>query len=664
MNGTVKTSAAKPVNLANVIWQIADLLRGPYKPAQYGSVILPFTVLRRLDCVLESTKDAVLKAAAGISDLDNLRLDQRLRLERATKDYTFYNTSKFTMTSAIGDASNVRANLEDYVAGFSPNVRDVFERYSIHQRLAELDERNLLFKVAQRFTADDIDLHPTKVSNADMGSAFEELIRKFADSVDEKPGEHFTPRDAIKLMVDLILAGDDDLLINPRPLRTIYDPTAGTGGMLSIAEDRIKEHNATASVTAYAQEITPESYAICKADMLIKGQDVANIVYGNTLIDDKFTNLKFDLMFSNPPYGYDWKIEQDSINSEAELGPQGRFGVGLPRISDGQMLFLMHLVSKMQPIKNGGRGSRIAIVMSGSPLFSGAGSGESEIRKYLFENDLVEAIVGLPTEMFYNTSISTYIWILSNNKSEERRGKTQLIDATSLWKKMPKSLGNKRRLMGEDDIAKATRIYGDFEDGEFSKVLPNDAFGYSTITVERPLRLNFQVTTERLARLGSEKSLTKNGLDLGDLKAALISIDPASVFKNRPTFVKALDAALKKSGISLSAPQYKTVWLALSERDEAADICAGAKGKPESDADLRDSENVPLSEEVTVYFEREVTAYVADAWIDHDKTKVGYEVPFTRYFYTYIAPRPLKDIDSDLNDVTAEIVRMLSDVSA
>jgi type I restriction enzyme M protein len=655
----------KAPNLATLIWQIADLLRGPYKPAQYGSVVLPFTVLRRLDCVLEPTKEAVLKAASGIKDLDNLRLDQRLKLERATSGFSFYNTSKFTMTTAIGDAGNVRANLEDYVAGFSPNVRDVFERYAMTQRLHELDERNLLYKVAQRFAADDVDLHPNKVSNAAMGSIFEELIRKFADSVDEKPGEHFTPRDAIALMVDLVLAGDEDLQTNPRPLRTIYDPTAGTGGMLSIAEDRIvNSYNSAASVTAYAQEINAESYAICKADMLIKGQDVANVVHGNTLTHDKFPDTKFDLMFSNPPYGYEWKIEQASVTDEHERGDKGRFGPGLPRISDGQMLFLMHLVSKMQPTTNGGRGSRIAIVMNGSPLFTGgAGSGESDIRKYLFEHDLVEAIVGLPTEMFYNTGIATYVWILTNKKSKDRIGFTQLIDGTGFFEKMRKSLGSKRRYLSDADIARIVKLHGDAEDGEHSKMLPNESFGYRTIVVERPLKLNFQVSPERLALLPEQSAFKKGDVDLDALETTLTTIGP-KLFTNRDAFTKAVLKAVKGSAISLKPAQLKAILTALSEPDEDADVCRDSKGNIEPDADLRDTENVPLGEDIQAYFEREVLPHVPDAWIDHNKTKVGYEVPFTRYFYKYLPPRPLELIDSDLAVVTAEIVQMLSEVSA
>jgi type I restriction enzyme M protein len=662
-NGVAKNSDA-PKNLAQLIWQIADLLRGPYRPAQYGSVILPFTVLRRLDCVLEPTKEAVLKAVDGIKDFDNLRLDQRLKLERATKGYTFYNTSKFTMSTALGDAANLRANLEDYVAGFSANVRDVFERYSLNQRLAELDERNLLYKVTQRFTADDVDLHPTKVSNADMGSAFEELIRKFADSVDEKPGEHFTPRDAIRLMVDLILAGDEDLQTNPRPLRTVYDPTAGTGGMLSIAEDRIKEHNINASVTAYAQEISPESYAICKADMLIKGQDVANIEYGNTLIDDKFPDTKFDLMFSNPPYGYDWKIEEQAIKNEADSGLEGRFVPGLPRIGDGQMLFLLHLVSKMQPVNNGSRGSRIAMVMSGSPLFAGgAGSGESEIRKYLFENDLVEVIVGLPTEMFYNTGIPTYIWVLSNNKSTERRGFTQIIDASTFFQKMRRSLGSKRRYLSDDDIARIVKIHGAAEEAGHSRMLRNEAFGYNTIVVERPLKMNFQASAERLALLVGQNALKKADIDLAVLEDALTTLG-GEIFKSRENFSRALTKALKTSGISLKPAQMKSILSALSERDEDADVCHDAKGNIEPDPDLRDTENIPLDEDIQAYFAREILNRTPDAWIDHGKTRVGYEVPFTRLFYKYTPPRPLREIDADLVAVTSEIVSTIRDVTA
>lgn len=655
----ISPESPKPARVASLIWAIAELLRGDVKPADYGSFILPFTVLRRIDCVLEKTKPAVIAAKKGIRDLDNLRLDQKIALEKAAA-YKFYNASSLTLATVIDDPGHVRANLEAYIGGFSPNVRDVFERYKFDARIGELDDKNLLYKVLKEFMA--VDLHPTVVSNSDMGDAFENLIRRFAELSNETAGEHYTPRDAIRLAVDLLLAGDSDLLTNKAPLRSIYDPTAGTGGMLSVSEDRIKAYNKNAKVTAFAQELNDESYAVCKADMLIKGQDVNNVVQGNTLSDDKFPDKTFDWMLSNPPYGVDWKKIQEAVEDEHEKrGFKGRFGPGLPRISDGQILFLLHLVSKMQPTGKNPNGSRAAIIMNGSPLFSGgAGSGESEIRKYLFENDLVEAIVGLPTEMFYNTGIVTYIWVLTNKKGKERRGKVQLIDATSFWKKMPKSLGSKRRFMDENDnIPDAVRIYGEFEDGEFSKVLPNEAFGYQAIIVERPLRLNFQTSPERLARLDEEKSLMKNGLNLQKLKATLSAIQGVTVFTSRPAFLKALDAALKKANISLTPPQYKAVWQALSERDETAEVCVGAKGKPEPDPDLRDTENVPLDDDVEAYFRREVKPYAADAWIDHDRTKVGYEIPFTRYFYKYTPPRPLVEIDTDLKALTAKIVAAL-----
>jgi type I restriction enzyme M protein len=665
-NGTTTSSnGTKATNVSGLIWSIAELLRGDVRPADYGSFILPFTVLRRIDCVLAKTKPAAIAAAKGIKDLDTLRPDQKLALEKAAgRGFKFYNASALTLATVLADPSHVRENLDSYVGGFSPNVRDIFERYKFDVRIAELDEKNLLYKVLKEFVA--VDLHPGIVLNPQMGDAFEHLIRRFAELSNETAGEHYTPRDAIRLAVDLLLAGDADLLTNKAPLRSVYDPTAGTGGMLSVAEDRIKAYNANAKVTAFAQELNDESYAVCKADMLMKGQDVNNVVQGNTLSDDKFPDKQFDWMLSNPPYGVDWKKIQEAVEDEHEKrGFKGRFGPGLPRISDGQMLFLLHLVSKMQPIEKNPNGSRVAIVMNGSPLFSGgAGSGESEIRRYLFEHDLVEAIVGLPTEMFYNTGISTYIWILSNNKAKERRGKTQLIDATSYWEKMPKSLGNKRRQMTEGNIAKIARIFGEFEEGEFSKILPNEAFGYKTITVERPLRLNFRVAPERLARLDEEKSLAKNELDLEALKNALRPIDQATVFKDRPDFLKVLDAMLTKARIELTGPQYKALWQALSKRDEAADVCKNSKAKPEPDANLRDTENVPLGESIETYFAREVRPYVADAWIDDEKTKVGYEVPFTRIFYKYVPPRPLHEIDDELAAITTEIVTMLGDVTA
>jgi type I restriction enzyme M protein len=661
----IRPLSPKPARVASLIWSIAELLRGDVRPADYGSFILPFTVLRRLDCVLDKTKPAVLAVAKKISNLEHLRLDQRLALERAAgPKIKFYNTSAQTLTTALNDPNNLRSNLEEYIGAFSPNIRDVFERYKTTARISELDEKNLLYNILKEFVS--VDLHPDVVPPSEMGDAFENLIRRFAELSNETAGEHYTPRDAIRLAVDLLLTGDKDLLENQAPLRSIYDPTAGTGGFLSAAEDHIKAYNKNATVTAYAQELNDESYAVCKADMLIKGQDVNNVVQGNTLSDDKFEDKKFDWMLSNPPYGVDWKKIQSQVEKEHNSkGSKGRFGPGLPRISDGQMLFLLHLVSKMQPLEKSPAGSRIAIVMNGSPLFTGgAGSGESEIRKYLFEEDLVEAIVGLPTEMFYNTGIATYIWILTNKKAEERTDKVQLIDATSFWKKMPRSLGSKRRSMDEADIAHVVRILGEFDNGEFSRILDNDGFGYRAITVERPLRLNFQTVPERLARLDAEKSLSKNGLDLNILKKCLGALGKNRVFKNRPLFLEMLDGALDKANTSLTAQQYKAVWQALSERDKTADVCTGPKGKLEADSDLRDTENVPLTEDVQAYFDREVKPYAPDAWIDHDKTKVGYEVSFTKHFYKYVPPRSLEAIDHDLAATTKEIVEMLTGVTS
>ena len=656
--------ASPRTDVASLVWRIAELLRSDLRPAQYGSYILPLTVLRRLDCVLEPTKAMVLKVAADIPDLAAVPLNTLLKLRRAASNglpnrIEFYNASKFTLTTVLDDPGHLRANLENYVGGFSENVRDIFERYKFETRIADLAEKKLLYKVLKEFVA--VDLHPDVVDNSAMGDAFENLIRRFNELSNETAGEHYTPRDAIRLAVSLLLSGDADLLTNPAPIRTVYDPTAGTGGMLSLAETAIKAHNAAATVRAFAQEVNDESYALCKADMLIKGQGVDNVLAGNTLSNDRFEGKTFDWMLANPPYGVDWKKVQDDVEREQKSrGFRGRFGPGLPRIGDGQMLFLLHLVSKMTPIEVSPSGSRIAIVMNGSPLFSGgAGSGESEIRRYLFEHDLIEAIVGLPTDMFYNTGIATYIWILTNNKAPERKGKVQLIDATAQWVKMRKSLGNKRREMSPDNIEAVVRVHGAFEENAVSKIFANEAFGYHMITVERPLRLNFQITPERLARLNDEKALAKDALDLDALNAVLARIGNG-LFMDRKAFLKALDDALKAADFTLKSPQYKAVCQALSERDESAEPCLDAKKHPEPDADLRDTDNVPLDEEVHAYVARDVLPYSPDAWVEESKTKVGYEIPFTRHFYKYSTPRAIAAIDAELVQVSRDIMVALS----
>ena len=656
------------MSLAAFIWSVADLLRGDYKQSDYGKVILPFTLLRRLDCVLEPTKAEVLKEAKKRQD-SGLPLAPFLEPKAGHK---FYNTSPFDFQKLLGDSHNIRANVIAYVSGFSDNTRDIFERYEFEKQVERLDSANLLYQVVQKFAA--IDLHPEQVSNADMGLIFEELIRRFAELSNETAGEHYTPREVIRLMVNLLFIADSDALSKPGVIRSLYDPTAGTGGMLSVADEWLRKYNSKARLVVSGQELNPESYAICKADMLIKGQDVTKIIFGNTLSDDGHKGEHFDYMLSNPPFGVEWKKVEAAVRREHETdGHAGRFGAGLPRVSDGSLLFLLHLLSKMRLLSkagasqtgaNGG-GSRIGIVLNGSPLFTGgAGSGESDIRKWVIENDWLEAIVALPTDMFYNTGIATYVWILTNHKAPKRKGKIQLINAVDFYQKMRKSLGSKRKELGEADIERITDLYQRFEDNERSKIFDNDDFGYRTITVERPLRLNWAVTPERLARLDDATALSKDKAGLKKLKQALGRLDAARLYTNRDVFLQDVRKAAAAQGIgALTAAQVKALWQALGEPDASADTCVDAKGNPEPDPALRDTENVPLKEDVEAYFRREVRPHVPDAWIDPDKTKVGYEVPFNRHFYTYTPPRRLEAIDADLRRVTDEIRRLLDQVT-
>lgn len=607
-------------SLSAFIWSVADLLRGDYKQSDYGKVILPFTVLRRLDCVLEPTKAAVLaehekRAAQGVDPEPFLR-----RVSGAG----FYNTHKMDLTRVLGDADNVAANLYAYLQAFSPAVRDIFERFEFHAQIERLAKAGLLYMVAEKFTR--IDLHPEAVDNHQMGLVFEELIRKFAELSNETAGEHFTPREVIRLMVELIFVEDDAALSEPGVVRTIYDPTAGTGGMLSVAEERLLQQNPGAKLSMYGQELNPESYAICKADMLIKGQPVDNIVFGNTLSDDGHHAAKFDYMLSNPPFGVEWKKVEKIVRAEHEQqGYNGRFGPGLPRVSDGSLLFLLHLLSKMRPSVDGG--SRFGIVLNGSPLFTGgAGSGESEIRRHLLESDLVEAIVALPTDMFYNTGIATYVWIVSNKKPATRKGRLQLIDASGFWKKMRKSLGSKRKEMGEDDITAVTRLFGAFVEAELASVF--DAEG--------------KLVDKVIVEAGSAPPAAPEG---GKVKLAPLSkILPNSAFG------------------------YRTITVERPLVDEAGKPVLGQKGKnkgkPQADSARRDTENVPLTEDVETYFTREVMPHAPDAWIDEDKTKVGYEIPFNRHFYVFEPPRDLAQIDADLQEVTDRIKAMIAELAA
>lgn len=650
---------------AAFIWSVADLLRGDFKQSQYGRVILPFTLLRRLECVLEPTKAKVLKsAAANQNKTDAVR--EKLLLRAADKD--FFNASPLS----LGQLSDTQTSddLMSYVQAFSADAREIFEHFHFEDFVQQLNDADLLYQVVQRFAS--IDLSPGTISNFGMGIIFEELIRKFAESSNETAGEHFTPRDIVHLTTSLVLTGQDDKL-KPHSIVTIYDPTAGTGGFLSEGDEYIQQVSQQVSVSLHGQELNPESYAICKADMLIKGQDVGNIKLGNTLSDDQLASTRFDYMLSNPPFGVEWKKVQKQVTDEHKTkGFEGRFGPGLPRVSDGSLLFLMHLVSKMRDPREGG--SRIGIILNGSPLFTGgAGSGESEIRRYLLEHDMVEAIVALPTDMFYNTGIATYVWVLSNNKPAERQGKVQLINAVDRYSKMRKSLGSKRQYIDDANIEAIVRLYGAFEENDESKIFPTTAFGYRRITVERPLQLNFQASPERLAKLADEKPLQK--LDDAQQQAlhdAIATLDADTLYRNRDAFSKALKAALKPLDFKLGAPQLKAVLNALSERDEEADICTDKNGNPEADSSLRDNENVPLNETVEDYFQREVIPHVPDAWIDQSKCDeqdgevgiVGYEIPFNRHFYVFQPPRPLEEIDADLKACTDKIKAMIEGLSA
>ena len=649
-------------NLSAFIWSVADLLRGDFKQSDYGKVILPFTILRRLDCALEATKVAALaehekRKAQG--------LDSAPFLPRVT-GYSFYNTSRLDLGKLLADPNNVKQHLMAYLGGFSTNVADIFEKYEFEKQIDRLATAKLLYLVIQKFA--EVDLHPNQVSNSDMGLVFEELIRKFAELSNETAGEHFTPREVIRLMVNLLFIEDSEALTKPGTIRTLYDPTAGTGGMLSIAEEHLKRLNPDAQLVVSGQELNPESYAICKGDMLIKGQDVSKIAFGNTLSEDGHAGAKFDYGLSNPPFGVEWRKVQEVVEQEHERqGFNGRFGPGLPRISDGSLLFLMHLISKMQPTRtvNGvvEGGGRVAIVLNGSPLFTGgAGSGESEIRRWVIEHDLLEAIIALPTDMFYNTGISTYIWVLSNHKSKQRKGKIELINAVEFFQKMRKSLGAKRKELGDADIDRITKLYGAFEENEHSKIFAGRDFGYSTITVERPLRLSFEVTGDRVEALRQHKALEKLP-ELESVVEALQSLPTGKKWLSRKEFLADATRAMRSAGVSLGTPQAKALISVLGEQDQEAEACLDSKGRPEASADLRDTENVPLTDEIQAYFAREVLPHVPDAWIDDDKTKIGYEIPFTRHFYKFVPPRSLEEIDRDLKAVTDEILDLLREVT-
>ncbi|TVL12695.1 MULTISPECIES: type I restriction-modification system subunit M [Shewanella] len=657
-------------SLASFIWSVADLLRGDFKQSQYGRIILPFTVLRRLECVLETNKEKVLAQFEATKDMAELA---REKLLLNASGQSFYNVSKMDLTK-LGE-TNTGDNLDAYVRAFSKDAREIFEHFNFVNTVYALDDANLLYQVVKKFRG--IDLSPDKITNYQMGLVFEELIRRFAESSNETAGEHFTPRDIVRLTTSLVFSADDEALTKPGAVRSIYDPTAGTGGFLSSGMEYLNEINGSARLATFGQELNPESYAICKADMLIKGQEISNIKLGNTLSDDQLRFERFDYCLSNPPFGVDWKKVEKQVNDEHKLkGHEGRFGPGLPRVSDGSLLFLMHLISKMKPVSDNSPGSRIGIILNGSPLFTGgAGSGESEIRRYILERDLLDAIVALPTDMFYNTGIATYIWVLSNHKPAERKGKVLLINASDMHSSMRKSLGSKRKFLDDDAIKTIVELYSRYDGKELSspiaKVFNTTDFGYRRITVERPLKLAiYPKDAVKLDALQQSKAWAKLDETLKATVLEVLSSLSNDKFLCREEFKKVFTKAFSAmSADKLPAAVLKLLYSSLGEQDDAAKVCL-AKGAPEPASEQRDNENVPLNEDINAYFEREVLPHVPDAWIDTSKTDpldgkvgiVGYEIPFNRHFYQYQPPRSLQEIDADLDEVAKEIMQLLAEV--
>jgi type I restriction enzyme M protein len=701
--------------IANFIWSICNLLRGPYKRNEYRKVILPLTVLRRFDCILAPTKAEVLKEHAALKAKPENII--RHKLSQIT-GHQFYNLSKLDLPRLLDDPNQLAPNLNSYINGFSPNVRDIMVRFDFGAQIARMAEKDLLYLVIKSFAS--VDLSPVRVDNAQMGYVFEELIRIGAEQSNEEAGEHFTPREVIRLMVNLLLSPEKDLA-RSHVVKTIYDPACGTGGMLSVAEKYISDLNADAQPKLFGQDWNDEAWAVCKSDMLIKGEDSDNIILGDTFTKDGFDRTAdgkkwtFDYMLANPPFGVEWKQQQRYIEQERDtLGFGGRFGAGTPRVNDGALLFLQHMLAKMRAPQDGG--SRLAIVFNGSPLFTGeAGGGESEIRRWIIENDWLEAVVALPELLFYNTGISTYLWVLTNRKEKARKGKVQLIDARAFWVQMEKSLGNKRRRIGDpsdektkkdpNHIGEITKIFGDFSDEDIrtfiaedpithkpiqrqravSKIFDNEDFGYHKITVERPLRLNFQTSVKRIARLDDDSgfknlatrakkdpAVRQQEIEAGqqrqeEIRSLLRAFGETSgqkLFKERKEFLTALRNMDLAHAVRLTPPELKAVLAALGERDKTAEVCRDRDGQPEPDPDLRDTETVPLNEGVDAYFKREVLPHVPDAWIDHTKTKVGYEIPFNRQFYSYEPPRPLEVIETDIKGLETEILDLLKEVTA
>lgn len=684
--------------MVSFIWDICNLLRGPYKRNEYRRVILPLTVLKRFDSILVPTKERAIEAYNQVKGKSENIIQPKMY---QVTGVPFYNISKLDFSKLLDDANQIAPNLNGYINGFSQNIREIFERFEFADEIRKMADKNLLYEVIKKFN--NVDLSPDKIDNLQMGYIFEELIRIGAEQSNEEAGHHYTPREVIQLMVNLLLSPEEDLAQDYK-VKTIYDPACGTGGMLSEAEKYIKSLNKNVQVYLSGQDYNDEAWATCKADMLIKGEEADNVRLDNTFTHDRFKGDAFDYMLANPPFGVSWKQEEKYIKDEADsLGYNGRFGAGLPRVNDGALLFLQHMISKMRNPKEDG--SRIGIVFNGSPLFTGdAGSGESNIRQWIIENDWLEAVIALPDQLFYNTGISTYVWIVTNRKEKKRKGKIQLIDARQYFIPMRKSLGQKRHQIGDgkegkpDQIGEITKIYDNFKHDEtkqfiidkikkeliVSKVFDNEDFGYHKITVDRPLRLNFVASDERIEMLEFQngfinlatskkknENIRQKEIEAGKerqeqirkLLKQLGETTNEKLYKDRKAFLTDLKKQDKENNVKLDSTELKAILAALGEQDETAEICRNSKGEPEPDSDLRDTEIIPLKDDIEAYFKREVLPHVPDAWIDYTKTKVGYEIPLNRHFYKYEPPRELEDISHEMKALEADILDMLKQVT-
>ncbi|MVX65916.1 N-6 DNA methylase [Clostridium chromiireducens] len=660
------------LNHVSFLWNIAESLRGTYKEEDYRKVMLPMIVVRRFDCLLDDYDKEIIKEVYSNYDyMPEEEIDEIVIAdlkENHNIDLQFYNVSDFTWKKLLDDSENIKANFEEYLNGFSNNVKEIIGKFNFKAEITQLDKKNKLYAVLQKMS--EVDLHINKISNNKMGYIYEEMLRRFTEN--SAAGEQYTPREVIKLCMEMLFLGKENFITEEGKVISIADFCSGTGGMLSIAESYVEKLNEKAIVDVYGQELLDESFAICQADMLMKGQNPDNIRLGNTLTEDRFSGEHMRFLISNPPFGVTWKDEEKKVKEEADLGFDGRFGAGTPRVSDGSLLFLQNMISKMYDDDDG---SRIAIIFNGSPLFTGdAGSGESNIRKWIIENDMLEGLIALPTDMFYNTGIATYIWVITNRKAENRKGKIQLVNATDFYVPMRKSLGNKRKEISADQIQEIKAIYESFESSENCKIFDNKEFGYRKITIERPLKLIFKVDEEAINKVkettqfislavskkkdeaakANEEALGK--VEQNKIIEMLQSFDSSKVYLNREEFIKEIKSEAKKYDVTLGAALLKAIWSSIGERNEDADICKDSKGNPESDSSLKDTESIPLKEDINAYFEREVKPHVPDAYMDETTfSNIGYEIPFTRHFYKYEKLRAFSDIMKEVEDLEQEI---------